>query len=232
MTWHARVLVVGANGGIGAAVIGRLHEAGHRVVGVDREQVDITLPGGAERALEEAVATLGGLDGLVHAIGMSGRSLGDGPVTRCTDDGWSEVLRVNLESAFRLLRAGIPAVARGGSIVLVGSVLAAHHDRDFLTAAYAVGKAGLVALARVAAMEAAELGIRVNVVAPGLVDTPMAARALGDERILARVRDLQPLARGPVSPAQVADSVAWLLSPATSAVTGHVLPVDGGWSLR
>jgi NAD(P)-dependent dehydrogenase (short-subunit alcohol dehydrogenase family) len=227
------VLVAGASGGIGSACVERLERDGHRVLGVDRDGIDVTRAGGAERAVAEA-ERLGPLDGVVHAVGMSGRSLGDGPPSACTDEGWADVLRVNLESAFRLLRAAFPAFRRagGGSFVAVGSVLAEHADPDFLTVAYAVGKAGLRGLVRTAALEGAAEGIRVNLVEPGLVDTAMARRAIGDERIAARLRELQPLGGTAVSAEAVADAVCWLLSPAAARSTGAYLPVDGGWTVR
>ena len=234
-----RVLVAGARGGIGGACVEALRQAGHQVVGVDRDPgppdahaVDVTGPGGAEQAVELARTSLGGLDGIVHAVGMSGRRLGDGPVTRCADDAWAEVMRVNLESAFRLMRAGLPVLAHGGSFVTVGSVLGQSADRDFLTAAYAASKGALASLTRVAAMEMAASGVRVNLVAAGLVDTPMATRALGNERIAARLSELQPLGARAVTAMEVAAAVAWLLSPASARTTGASLPVDGGWSLR
>lgn len=236
-----RVLVAGAGGGIGRACVERLTAAGAGVVGVDRDPdvdtglpgLDITLPGGAEQAVAEAEQQLGALDGLVHAVGMSGRRLGDGPISGCTDEAWSEVLRVNLESAFRLLRAGLPALRRagGGSIVLVGSVLAHTTDRDFLTAAYAASKGGLVSLARAAAREGAADGVRVNVVAAGLVRTPMAGRAADDPHIQDRLDGLQPLGGQMLEPDDVAGAVAWLLSDAARRVTGTVVPVDAGWLL-
>jgi NAD(P)-dependent dehydrogenase (short-subunit alcohol dehydrogenase family) len=227
------VLVAGAGGGIGAATVERLRRDGHGVHAVDRDGTDITRPGGAEEAV--AAAERGGpLTGVVHAVGMSGRSLGDGPPSECRDEAWSEVLRVNLESAFRLLRAAFPAFRRagGGSFVAVGSVLAEHADPDFATVAYAVGKAGLRGLVRTGALEGAPDGIRVNLVEPGLVDTPMARRAIGDERIAARVRELQPLGGEAVTPHAVADAVCWLLSPAAGRTTGAHVPVDGGWTVR
>jgi NAD(P)-dependent dehydrogenase (short-subunit alcohol dehydrogenase family) len=227
------VLVAGAAGGIGAATVRKLQQDGHIVTAVDRDGIDITRAGGAEAAVAQAERG-GPLDGVVHAVGMSGRSLGDGPPSACTDDGWAEVLRVNLESAFRLARAAFPAFRRagGGSFVAVGSVLAEHADPDFLTVAYAVGKAGLRGLVRTAALEGAADGIRVNLVEPGLVDTPMARRAITDERIAGRLRELQPLG-GEALPAEaVAEAVCWLLSPAASRTTGAHVPVDGGWTVR
>ena len=248
-----RVLVAGARGGIGSACVALLERGGHLVAAVDREPrpaggppgggpaggpearaVDITLPGGAEEAVELAEAALGGLDGIVHTVGMSGRRLGDGPVTRCSDAAWAEVVRVNLESAFRLMRAGLPALERagGGSFVTIGSVLGQSADPDFMTAAYAASKGGLASLTRVAAMEVAAKGVRVNLVAAGLVYTPMASRALQDEHVAGRMPELQPLGGRAVTADEVAAAVAWLLSPASGRTTGSALPVDGGWLLR
>jgi NAD(P)-dependent dehydrogenase (short-subunit alcohol dehydrogenase family) len=114
----------------------------------------------------------------------------------------------------------------------VGSVLAGALDEDFLTAAYRVSKAALVPLVEAAAFEGASRGVRVNVVAPGLVDTPMAARALRDPVVASRFGELMPLSSRPALAPEVAAAVAWLLSPSSGQTTGAVLPVDGGWSLR
>jgi NAD(P)-dependent dehydrogenase (short-subunit alcohol dehydrogenase family) len=228
-----RVLVCGSSGGIGSSCVEALTRAGADVVGVDVDSIDITEPGGADKAVHHAVDRLGGLDGVVHAIGMSGRRYGDGPVSACTDDAWRQVLRVNLDSAFWLLRATMPVLSeRGGSVVLVGSALARTLDADFLTAVYAVSKNGVETLARLAAFEGASKGVRVNVVAPGLVETPMAERALTNPGITARLPELMPLGGTAAQPADVAEAVCWLLSPASARITGAVIPVDGGWTLR
>jgi len=229
-----RVLVAGSHGGIGGAVMEALAAEGHAAYGVDRDSVDVTEPGGAELAVQQASAHLGGLDGIVHAVGMSGRRLGDGPVTECTDQAWAEVHRVNHESVFRLLRAGIPELARGGggSIVVVGSALASTLADDFLTVAYASAKGALIPLVRSAAYEAARSGVRINVVAPGLVNTPMARRALNDPDITRSMAALQPLSRRALEPAEVATAILWLLSDAARTITGAVVPADGGWTLR
>lgn len=229
-----RVLIAGASGGIGSACQEIAHNEGHETFSVDRPGWDITQPGGAENAVADAIEAMGGLDGIVHAVGMSGRRLGDGPVTSLTDDGWSEILRVNLESAMRLMRVGIPALrdAGGGSFVTVGSMLGQSADRDFLTAAYAASKAGLLGLTRTAALEAAAWNVRVNVIAAGLIETPMSARAAGDEHIQQRLTELQPLGGRMIQPRTVAEAALWLLSPSSSATTGAALPVDAGWGLR
>lgn len=234
MNGPQRILVAGVNGGIGGACATAITAAGNRVHGVDADSIDITLPGGAEAAVEAAQAALGGLDGVVHAIGMSGRRLGDSTVPECSDEAWAEVHRVNHESAFRLLRASIPALAEsgGGSIVVIGSALATSLDRDFRTAAYASAKGALVPLVRSAAYDAAAANVRVNLVAAGLVDTPMARRALESAEISARLGELMPLGRRACSPEEVADAVMWLLGPASRRTTGAVIPVDGGWHLR
>lgn len=227
------VLVAGATGGIGAACVRAAGSAGAQVFGVDRDSHDITTVDGARAAVNDAVARLGGLDGIVHAIGMSGRGLGDGSVEQCTDAAWREVRRVDLDSVFYLLRAGIAAMSdTGGSIVVIGSALATTLDRDFLTAAYATAKGALVPLVRSAAFSAAARGVRVNIVAAGLVDTPMAARAMSDPGIQHRLPHLMPLGARACTPDEVAAAVTWLLSDASSRTTGAVIPVDGGWHLR
>ena len=83
-----------------------------------------------------------------------------------------------------------------------------------------------------AAYEGARRGVRVDLVAPGLVDTPMAGRALGDPRIQARFGELMPLTARPSSADEVAAAVRWLASPASGQTTGAIIPVDGGWRLR
>jgi NAD(P)-dependent dehydrogenase (short-subunit alcohol dehydrogenase family) len=230
----AAVLVAGSQGGIGTAVIAELKRKDIPVAGFDREEFDIGSPGGAESAVEWALHTHGEIAGVVHAIGMSGRRIGDGSIVDCSDQAWAEVHRVNLESVFRLLRAAMPAlIKRGaGSVVVIGSGLASTLDDDFLTVAYATAKGALVPLIRSAAFSGARHGVRVNLVSPGVVDTPMARRAVTDPEISARLVGLQPLAAGPQKADSVAATVAWLLSAESGAITGADLPADGGWTLR
>ncbi|AMM20316.1 hypothetical protein AX769_09260 [Frondihabitans sp. PAMC 28766] len=228
------VLVAGSSGGIGGAVIDELARRGIPTLGVDRDTFDVTLPGGAEAAVAHATEILGGVTGVVHAIGMSGRRLGDGPVTECTDEAWAEVHRVNHESVFRLLRAAIPVLGStgGGAVTVVGSALAHTLDDDFLTVAYASAKGALVPLVRSSAFVGRRFGVRVNLVSPGVVDTPMARRAVESPEVSEQLRHLQPVSGGAQAADSVAKVVCWTLSDEALDLSGAVIPADGGWTLR
>ena len=225
-------LVTGARGGIGSAVVAALGAVGHRVLGVDRDEADLTDAEQAAAVVAGAVARYGRLDAVVCAHGGSGRRFGDGPVDECTEEGWDATFDMNLKSVFLLCRAAVPELraSGGGAIVTVASVLGLVGDRDFATHAYAASKGGLIALTRAMAISYAGDGIRCNAVCPGLIETPMSARAQGDPAILDRLRVLQPLTGGLGQPADVAEAVVFLAtSPFT---TGSVLTVDGGWTAR
>ena len=222
-------VVTGSAGGIGGAVAAALEGAGADVVGIDREQADLTRAGEVARVFE----ALERVDVLVNAAGISGRRLGDGPVGECTEEAWDAVLDANLKSVFLSCRAAIPRLrtAGGGAIVNVSSVLAlVGGDDDFATHAYAASKAGIVGLSRAIAVHYARDGIRCNVVAPGLIATPMSERAQRDDRIRSRLPELQPLTGTFGRPEDVAQAVVYLAT--APFVTGAVLPVDGGWTAR
>jgi NAD(P)-dependent dehydrogenase (short-subunit alcohol dehydrogenase family) len=226
------ILIAGASGGIGGACARAL--AGYTVVTADLPEVDVTQPGAADEIVRHVIDKHGSLHGVVHAVGMSGRRLGDGPLPTCSDDAWSEVLRVNLTSVFWLMRAALPAVADsgGGSFVSIGSVLGDSLHPDFLTTAYSASKMGLVGLTRAAALSMADRNVRVNIVAPAVTDTAMASRAVSSPDIRAALNALMPLGKGPLDALDVANAVAWLLSDQAKRITGTTITVDGGWSLR
>jgi NAD(P)-dependent dehydrogenase (short-subunit alcohol dehydrogenase family) len=222
-------VVTGSAGGIGSAVASVLAAGGAEVVGVDRGDADLT------RADEvaHALAGVAQLDVLVNTAGISGRRLGDGPVDACTEEAWDAVLDTNLKSVFLCCKHAIPKLraAGGGAIVNVSSVLGlVGGDDDFATHAYAASKAGIVGLTRAMAAHYAGDGIRCNVVAPGLIATPMSERAQADSGIRARLAELQPLTGDFGTPADVAGAVVYLAT--APFVTGAVLTVDGGWTAR
>jgi len=222
-------VVTGSAGGIGGAVAAALEGAGADVVGIDREQADLTRAVEVGRVFE----ALERVDVLVNAAGISGRRLGDGPVGECTEEAWDAVLDANLKTVFLSCRAAIPRLraAGGGAIVNVSSVLAlVGGDEDFATHAYAASKAGIVGLSRAIAVHYARDGIRCNVVAPGLIATPMSERAQRDDRIRSRLPELQPLTGDFGAPDDVADATLYLAT--ARFVTGAVLTVDGGWTAR
>jgi len=222
-------VVTGAAGGIGGAVASAFEKAGARVVGIDREQADLSRADDVARAFAEQER----IDVLVNAAGISGRRLGDGPVEECTEEAWDTVLDTNLKSVFLCCKHAIPRLraAGGGAIVNVSSVLGlVGGDADFATHAYAASKAGIVGLSRAIAVHYASDAIRCNVVAPGLVATSMSARAQGDDRIRSRLGQLQPLTGDFGHPDDVAGAALYLAT--AGFVTGAVLTVDGGWTAQ
>ena len=222
-------VVTGAAGGIGSAVSDAFAGAGAVVVGLDREQADVTQAG----EVESFFAGLERVDVLFNGAGISGRSLGDGPVDACTEEAWDAVLDTNLKSVFLCSKHAIPLLraAGGGAIVNLSSVLGIMAgDDDFATHAYQVSKAGIISLTRAMAFHYGRDGIRVNAIAPGLIATPMSTRAQSDPGILARLPELHPLTGDFGRPEDVAGAALYLAT--APFVTGTILTVDGGWTLR
>ncbi|HET7028320.1 MAG TPA: SDR family oxidoreductase [Candidatus Limnocylindrales bacterium] len=201
---------------------------------------DLRDDGAADEAVNAMIAAFGRIDGLFSVAGGSGRAFGDGPVDALTGDAFDRTIALNLRSqvlvasavARRMLAQPPAGDGRRGSIVLVSSVLATHPVADlFATHAYAAAKGGVLALATAMAAEYAPAGIRVNVVAPGLTATAMAARAAADPASADFAARKQPLAGGLLDPADVAPTALFLLSDEARAITGQVIAVDGGWSV-
>lgn len=226
----ARVVVVGRNPDRAAAAVEALGASARAVTG------DAADPQTSDQAVRAAVDAFGDLHGLFHVAGGSGRRLGDGPLDQIDDAGWSETLHWNLDSLFYSNRAAIRFWRKreqAGAILNMGSVLARHPaPRFFATHAYAAAKAAIEGLSRAAAAYYAPHGIRINVVAPGLIETPMSERACRDAKITHYARSRQPLEGGRVGqPEDLDAAVVYLLSDQSRFVTGQVLQVDGGWSV-
>jgi NAD(P)-dependent dehydrogenase (short-subunit alcohol dehydrogenase family) len=245
-----RCLLVGGTGGLGLAAAKRFLEEGAQVVlaGHDASAgqtalsalgsgsfilCDATQPTEVDRLFAEAITCLQGLDVLYHLAGASGRRHGDGALHECTDNGWQVTLAVNLTSVFLSNRAAIRywvGQQQQGVILNLASVLALcpapHH---FDTCAYTAAKGAIMSMSRQAAARYASLGIRVNVLAPGLIDTPMAKRAISNPAIGDYLATKQPLRGGPGQADDCADAAVFLCSDRAGFITGVVLPVDGGW---
>jgi NAD(P)-dependent dehydrogenase (short-subunit alcohol dehydrogenase family) len=250
-----RSLIVGGTGGIGLAAARRFLEEGARLVvaGLPGEDSAAAVASLRELGLcsfvacdardgrqvedlfAEAVRQLGGLDILYHVAGASGRRHGDGPLHVCSDEGWEATLAGNLTSTFRTNRAAVRQYLKQsspGTILNMASVLAiSPSPRYFDTCAYAAAKGAIIAMSRSAAARYAASGIRVNVIAPGLIDTPTSARAVSDPVIVRFLHNKQPLKPGPGQPDDCSDAAVFLCSDEARFVTGVVLPVDGGWCI-
>ena len=182
---------------------------------------DAADPDAGETAVTWAVDVLGGLDALVlnvgigMGIGLQGTSLSD----------WDTVFEVNLRSHFLTLKAALPLMGECSATVLISSVAGLRPGSGIPT--YDASKAAQLGLMRQAAREAAQQGGRVNVVAPGLIDTPLGRVATAGRPSRGRTR--VPLGRQGTA-SEVADAVVFLLSDEASYITGQILAVDGGLS--
>jgi NAD(P)-dependent dehydrogenase (short-subunit alcohol dehydrogenase family) len=230
------VLVSGAASGIGAAVVQRLRAEGARVAALDRQPVagadasaeaDLRSGEAVTQAVGQLVSALGPVTSLVHCAGVcpAGGTLDD-------DDAlWLDTYSVNVLGALRVMREVVPGMRarRQGAVVLVSSINARFATPTL--AAYAASKAALEEMARTAALEFAADNVRVNVIAPASVDTPMlqASFARADDPRAARERNVQrhPLGRLG-TPEDAAELALFLVSPRSGWITGGTFPLDGG----
>jgi NAD(P)-dependent dehydrogenase (short-subunit alcohol dehydrogenase family) len=197
--------------------------------------VDVTSASEVESALRGVLSQYGRIDILVNVVGGSGRKWGDGPADSCTLEGWDKTLALNLDSVFYCCKYALQVMLEQGHgvIVNVSSVLGiVGGDEDFATHAYASSKGAVISLTRSIASYYAPRGIRANVICPSLIATPMSQRAQESEHIRARLPRLQPLTGDFGSPKDVAHAALYLASDESSFVTGSVLTVDGGWTVR
>ncbi len=189
----------------------------------------------ADAALSSCLEKLGRLDALFNVAGTSGRKFGDGPVHECSVEGWDKTLEANAKPTFLMCRGAVRhwlQTGRGGAILNMASVLAFSPEaRHFSTHAYAASKGAVISMSQAMAAHYAPHGIRVNVIAPSLVKTPMSARAQSDPELLEFIRRKQPLSGGLIAPADVAEMALFLLSGRSRHVTGQVVAIDGGWSV-
>lgn len=198
-------------------------------------QTDVSLAKEVEAAVRRITVEFGLLDAIFNGAGVSGRRWGDGPTAECTEEAWDRVMAINLKGVFLGSKYALLEMVKagGGAIVNLSSVLGlVGGDADFATHAYAASKGGIISLTRSIAAYYAPQHIRANVICPGLIATPMSRRAQADERIRARLSDLQPLTGDFGQPIDVAHAAGYLASDQARFVTGAVLTVDGGWTVH
>lgn len=230
-------VVIGAAGGIGSALTRRLVVHGHRVLAAGREAgrlealaaetgakpfvLDARRPAEVQAGLAAALDQFGRLDGVANCVG----SLLLKPAHLTSEEEFASTIATNLGSAFAVVQAAARLMKGGGSVVLVSSAAARlglpNHE------AIAAAKAGIIGLVLSAAATYASTGLRVNCVAPGLVETPLTARITGNAQAAKASVAMHALGRLG-KPDDVASAIEWFLSPEQSWVTGQVLGVDGG----
>lgn len=226
----ARLVVVGRNPVSAERAVQELGGAARSLVG------DASEPTTADRAIQVALDHFGHFDGLYHVAGGSGRRWGDGPLHELTDEAIRRTLDLNLLSLIYSNRAAVRRFldcGTAGVVLNMGSVLAdSPSPRFFATHTYAAAKAAVVGFTKSTAAYYAAQNIRLNVLAPALVDTPMSQRAAGDAAIQEYIRSKQPLDGGRIGrPEDLDEAAVFLLSDASRFVTGQVFTVDGGWSV-
>lgn len=256
MNWltNKRIVIIGGTTGIGLSAALAFVKEGAQVVMVGRDEENVKL---AKQNLgEQAISVVGdavleettphaislceekfgGFDGLYHVAGGSGRKFGDGPLHDLTLSGWNKTLELNLTSLMLSNRAAITAFKKnktGGAILNMASVLGfSPSPKYFVTHAYAASKAAIIGLTQSIASFYADENIRINAIAPALVETPMAQRAAQDEVIQAFIKTKQPLDGGRIGlPSDLDGAAIYFMSDYSKFATGQILSVDGGWHL-
>jgi len=251
---NKNIVIIGGTTGIGLSAAKAFIAEGAKIVGVGRNAnsvaeakkilgknaevlaADATHPETANNSIVTCIEEFGSFDGLYHVAGGSGRKFGDGPLHELTLDGWNKTLELNLTSLMLSNQAAIKKFLeqkKTGTILNMGSVLGfSPSPKYFSTHAYAAAKAAIIGFSKSIAAYYAKDNIRVNVIAPALVETPMAQRAANDEEILSFIKTKQPLDGGRIGEAEDCDGIAvYLMSDQSRFTTGQVIAVDGGWTI-
>lgn len=236
-------LVTGAGRGIGFATVRRFRQAGWRVALLDIDDAllaeamarlaapgetlalhcDVSDAASITGAVRRAAAQFGRLDALVNNAGIAVFK----PLLETTPEDWARVMAVNLTAPFLAVQAAAPLMAEGGGGAVVNITSISGLRASTLRVAYGTSKAALAHLTKQQAVELAALGIRVNAVAPGPVDTAM-AKAVHTPAIRKDYHDHIPLARYGLEE-ELAEAIFFLCDERSSYITGQVIAVDGGF---
>jgi len=242
-------LVTGAAGGLGGAIAWTFGAAGARVFlhdlfedklkdiagamkaeGIEAgyKTLDITAPGGPQELVDAAVREMGKVDIVVNSAGINRPQKSE----EVTEKNWDDVMNINLRAMFFVSQAaGKHMIERGGGGKIINLSSQAGSVALPLRAAYCASKGGVNQLTRTLALEWAKYNILVNAVAPSFVETPFTAQMFKDADFKKYVLDSIPLGRM-VKSEEVASAALFLASDLASMITGHVLAVDGGWTIK
>ena len=234
-------IVTGAGSGIGAATARALAARGDSVVCADvmeeparaiasqlrdaiSVRVDVSDANSCDEMVRVAVERFGAVDGIATCAGIEKHGFGH----EFAEEDFDRIIDVNLKGTWLSARSVARwqiANGRRGTVVMIGSINSMVGNPG--ASAYCASKGGVLMLGRTLALDWAPHRIRVNIVGPGVVDTPMSAKSLADPERRARMMDRTPIGR-PASPDEIASVVAFLMSDGSSFMTGAYVPVDGG----
>ena len=175
--------------------------------------------------VEKTIKTYGRLDFAINNAGIEGVQT---PLQDLAESDWDKTINVNLKGIWLCMKHEIPYILQQGKGAIVNTASIAGLVSFSNMAAYVSSKHGVVGLTKVAAMELAKTGIRVNAICPGVIKTPMVERALAGPEIEKAYNAMIPLGRMG-KPEEMADTMVYLCSDAAAYVTGHALVADGGW---
>jgi NAD(P)-dependent dehydrogenase (short-subunit alcohol dehydrogenase family) len=238
-------IVTGGSFGIGRATALAFAKKGAKVVVVDwkenNETIDLIKKSGAEALfikcdvskssdvkamVEKTIATFGRLDYAFNNAGIEGDSA---PVQDCSEENWDRTIGVNLKGIWLCMKYQIPEMIKQGNGVIVNCSSVAGLVGFSGLPAYVASKHGVIGLTKTAALECAKIGIRVNAVCPGVIQTAMIDRLTGNDKdAIEQFTNLEPVGRFG-QPEEIANAVIWMCSDGASFVTGHAMAVDGGF---
>ena len=241
-------LVTGGSFGIGRAAAVAFAKKGARVVIADwiEDKEEVTLKqikdGGGEAlfvqcdvskasdvkaVVDKTIAVFGRLDYAFNNAGIEGATA---PTHECTEENWDKTIGINLKGVWLCMKNEIPQMIKQGSGAIVNCASIAGLSGFVGLPAYTVSKHGIIGLTKTAALENAKAGIRINAVCPGVIHTAMVDRVTGkDKEVEKAYIAMEPVGRMGTAE-EVAEAVIWLCSDAASFVTGHAMPVDGGFT--
>ena len=187
---------------------------------------DVSVEADVKRMVEQTVVTFGSVDYAFNNAGIEGER---GNVQDCTPENWNRVIDINIKGVWLCMKYQIPQMLKQGKGAIVNCSSVAGIIGFAGSAPYVASKHAVVGLTKTAALENATTGIRVNAVCPGVIDTPMVERVTGNvEEVEQQFIAMEPMGRMG-KPEEIADAVLFLCSDAASFMTGHSMPVDGGW---